>query len=119
MQIDSDQRITRFVEKPKDPAVLDSLRVDSATQAHLGPDNQDDCLLASMGIYLFNREVMLKLLDNSLTDFGKHIIPGAIDSHKVHAYIFQGYWEDVGQFVPILRPTSIWWPNCLGLISST
>jgi len=96
MQINSDQRITRFVEKPKDPAVLDSLRVDSATQAHLGPDNQDDLLLASMGIYLFKRDVILKLLDNSLTDFGNHVIPGAIDSHKVHAYIFQGYWEDVG-----------------------
>ncbi len=49
-----------------------------------------------MGIYLFKREVLLKLLDNALTDFGKHIIPSAIDAHSVYAYIFQGYWEDVG-----------------------
>jgi len=49
-----------------------------------------------MGIYLFNREVLLKLLDNSQADFGKHIIPNAIQSCKVFASIFQGYWEDVG-----------------------
>ncbi len=62
----------------------------------LGLDNKEDYLLASMGIYLFKREVVLKLLDNTLTDFGKHIIPGAIESQKVHAFVFQGYWEDVG-----------------------
>ena len=96
MQIDPTMRITRFVEKPKEPAVLDSLRVDRAVQEQLGLDPKEDYLLASMGIYLFNRDVVLKLLDNTHTDFGKHIIPGAISSHKVHAYIFQGYWEDVG-----------------------
>jgi glucose-1-phosphate adenylyltransferase len=96
MQIDPSKSITRFVEKPKDPAVLDSLRVDRAVQEQLGLDPKEDYLLASMGIYLFNREVVLKLLDNTHTDFGKHIIPGAITSHKVHAHIFQGYWEDVG-----------------------
>jgi glucose-1-phosphate adenylyltransferase len=96
MQIDPSLRITRFVEKPKDPAVLDSLRVGSVIQAQLGQDANEDFLLASMGIYLFNREVLLKLLDNSQADFGKHIIPNAIDSCKVYASIFQGYWEDVG-----------------------
>jgi glucose-1-phosphate adenylyltransferase len=96
MQINAEQRITRFVEKPKDPAVLDSLRLDNATQSQLELDNKEDHLLASMGIYLFKRDVILKLLDNTLTDFGNHIIPGAIESHKVHAYVFQGYWEDVG-----------------------
>jgi glucose-1-phosphate adenylyltransferase len=96
MQIDPSLRITRFVEKPKDPAVLDSLRVDPAIQAQLGLDPKEEYLLASMGIYLFNRDVLLKLLDNSLTDFGKHIIPEAIPKHKVHASVFQGYWEDVG-----------------------
>ncbi len=95
MQIDPSLRITRFVEKPKDPAVLDSLRVGSAIQAQLGLDTKES-LLASMGIYLFNREVLLKLLDNSHADFGKHIIPDAIPSYKVYASIFQGYWEDVG-----------------------
>ncbi len=49
-----------------------------------------------MGIYIFNRDVLLKLLDNTLTDFGKHIIPGAIETHRVFSYVFQGYWEDIG-----------------------
>jgi glucose-1-phosphate adenylyltransferase len=96
MQIDPSMSITRFVEKPKDPAMLDSLRVDHAVQAQLGLEPKEDYLLASMGIYLFKREVVLKLLDNTHTDFGKHIIPSAISSHKIHAHIFQGYWEDVG-----------------------
>jgi glucose-1-phosphate adenylyltransferase len=96
MQIDPSLRITRFVEKPKEPAVLDSLRVESAIHAQLGLDPETEFLLASMGIYLFNREVLLKLLDNSQADFGKHIIPDAIQKYKVHASIFQGYWEDVG-----------------------
>src|ERR1051325_6682455 len=55
-----------------------------------------ELFLASMGIYVFNREVLRKLLDNTLTDFGKHIIPTAIETHRVFSYIFQGYWEDIG-----------------------
>jgi glucose-1-phosphate adenylyltransferase len=96
MQIDSSMRITRFVEKPKEPAMLDSLRLDHTVQAQLGLNPKEDFLLASMGIYLFNRDVVLKLLDNAHTDFGKHIIPSSITDNKVHAFIFQGYWEDVG-----------------------
>jgi glucose-1-phosphate adenylyltransferase len=96
MQIDPSHRITRFVEKPKEPALLDSLRMDPDIQGPLELDPKENYFLASMGIYLFNREVVMKLLDNTHPDFGKHIIPSAINTHKVHAYIFQGYWEDVG-----------------------
>ena len=96
MQIDSNFRIHRFVEKPKEAALLDSLHLDPALFGQLGLETGHEYFLASMGIYLFNREVLLKLLDNTLTDFGKHIIPGAIESQKVHASVFQGYWEDVG-----------------------
>jgi glucose-1-phosphate adenylyltransferase len=49
-----------------------------------------------MGIYIFNRHLIEKLLDNPLSDFGKHIIPHAIKSHDLRAFIFQGYWEDIG-----------------------
>jgi glucose-1-phosphate adenylyltransferase len=49
-----------------------------------------------MGIYVFNRDILIKLLDNTFTDFGKHIIPGAIQTHRVYSYVFQGYWEDIG-----------------------
>jgi glucose-1-phosphate adenylyltransferase len=49
-----------------------------------------------MGIYVFNRQVIVDLLDNDLSDFGKHIIPKAISTHRVFSYVYQGYWEDIG-----------------------
>jgi glucose-1-phosphate adenylyltransferase len=96
MQIDAERRITRFVEKPKEAAVLDSLILPKEWYAKLGVEGNQEFLLASMGIYIFNRQALRSLLDNNLADFGKHVIPGAISTHRVFAYIFQGYWEDVG-----------------------
>ena len=96
MQIDETRRITRFVEKPKDAAVQDSLRLPSEWHTKLGIEGGYEQFLASMGIYVFNRDVLRKLLDNTHTDFGKHIIPRAIESHRVCSHIFQGYWEDIG-----------------------
>jgi glucose-1-phosphate adenylyltransferase len=96
MELGPDQHITRFVEKPREQDVLDSLRVDPARYAALGIQGEEEFFLASMGIYLFKREVILKLLDNALADFGKHVIPDAISSRRVLGYVFQGYWEDIG-----------------------
>jgi glucose-1-phosphate adenylyltransferase len=96
MQINQDRRITRFEEKPKDPAILDEMRLPKEWYSKLGVEGDEEFFLASMGIYVFNRDVLLKLLDNTMADFGKHIIPGAIKSHRVFSYIFQGYWEDIG-----------------------
>jgi glucose-1-phosphate adenylyltransferase len=96
MQIDAQRRITRFEEKPKDPAVQDSLRLPPEWYAPLEIEGTDEFFLASMGIYVFNREVLMKLLENVETDFGKHIIPDAIHTHRVFSFIFQGYWEDIG-----------------------
>jgi glucose-1-phosphate adenylyltransferase len=96
MQINSERRITRFVEKPKDSALLDSLKLERDLYSKFDVKGDEDLFLASMGIYVFNRQVLLRLLDNDFTDFGKHIIPGAIDTHRVFSYVFQGYWEDIG-----------------------
>jgi glucose-1-phosphate adenylyltransferase len=96
MQIDPERRITRFVEKPIDPAVLDSLHLPQEWYERLEIEGTSEFFLASMGIYLFNREVLLSLLNNSMADFGKHIIPNAIGTHRVFSHIFQGYWEDIG-----------------------
>lgn len=96
MQIDRQRQIVRFVEKPKDPAVLDSLRLPPDMYGALGVAGEGELFLASMGIYVFNREVLLRLLDNDLTDFGKHIIPGCIGRERVSSFVFQGYWEDIG-----------------------
>jgi glucose-1-phosphate adenylyltransferase len=96
MLTDPDRRIREFVEKPKDPAVLDSLRIPSGLLSEIGQPPAADLYQASMGIYIFNRKVLVSCLDNDLVDFGKNIIPAAIKSHKVVAHIFQGYWEDIG-----------------------
>jgi glucose-1-phosphate adenylyltransferase len=96
MQIDDSNRITRFLEKPKEDAVLDALRLTPEMKAKLEVTTTGDSFLASMGIYVFNRDLIRELLDNPLSDFGKHIIPNAINNHPVFSYVYQGYWEDVG-----------------------
>ena len=96
MHTDAQRRIIQFEEKPKDPALLDSLRIPPNLLKELGQDETAELYQASMGIYIFNRKVLVDALDNDFADFGKHIIPTAIKNRAVHAYIFQGYWEDIG-----------------------
>jgi glucose-1-phosphate adenylyltransferase len=97
MKIDDSGRVVDFSEKPKGDA-LKAMRVDTsilglnAEQAKLQP------YIASMGIYVFKRDVLIKLLKESIerTDFGKEIIPDSAKDHNVQAYLFDGYWEDIG-----------------------
>ena len=96
METDATRRINRFVEKPKDPALLGELRMKPQLLRELEEWDQQELYLANMGIYIFNRQVLADCLDNELEDFGKHIIPAAIGSRNVQAHIFRGYWEDIG-----------------------
>ena len=96
MHIADDHRITRFVEKPKEDALLDSLKLTPELKTKHDVKIKGDSFLASMGIYVFNRDLIRELLDNPLSDFGKHIIPNAINNHAVYSYVYQGYWEDIG-----------------------
>jgi glucose-1-phosphate adenylyltransferase len=96
MHTDEKRKIIEFVEKPKDPQVLDGLRIPSDLLRSIGQSQDADLYQASMGIYVFKREVLKECLDNDFADFGKNIIPAAIRNYKVTAYIFQGYWEDIG-----------------------
>jgi len=96
MQVDATRRIARFVEKPKEPAVLDTLKLPSEWYPQLGIKQKGELFLGSMGIYVFNRVVLRQLLDNKLTDFGKDIIPKAIQDRRVFSSVFEGYWEDIG-----------------------
>jgi glucose-1-phosphate adenylyltransferase len=96
MAIDDANRITRFVEKPKEDTVLDTLKLTPAMHKNLSVQREGDSFLASMGIYVFNRKVIAELLDNPLSDFGKHIIPHAITTRRVFSYVYEGYWEDIG-----------------------
>ena len=97
MHIDADRRITRFEEKPKTRELQDAMRLDRESYGSLGITEDKELFLASlMGIYVFNRQVVVELLNNAFTDFGKHIIPNAIKTHRVFSYVYQGYWEDIG-----------------------
>src|SRR4051794_10686961 len=70
MQCGLDRRITRFVEKPKDVSLLGELRINSDLLAATGSKSGEELYQASMGIYLFNREVLIECLNNQLVDFG-------------------------------------------------
>ena len=90
-------RIVEFKEKPKGDA-LEAMRVDT-TQFGLTPgEAAARPYLASMGIYVFNYAKLVDLLahDTNSLDFGKDIIPSAIDKYAVQAHLFKGYWEDIG-----------------------
>ncbi len=92
VRTDGEGRIRQFVEKPQNPAVLEGLRIPPG--AHSSPE--EELYLASMGIYLFDRAILAQALSGTETDFGKHVIPAMIDTHSVYAYIYRGYWEDIG-----------------------
>src|SRR5213594_2851304 len=91
-----DRRITRFVEKPADETVLGEMRMSRELLAAIGSAEEEDLYQASMGIYVFNRQVLIECLENNLVDFGKDVIPNAIKDWHVSAFIYQGYWEDIG-----------------------
>jgi glucose-1-phosphate adenylyltransferase len=97
MKIDSNGRVIDFSEKPKGDA-LKKMQVDTTI---LGLDSEQAKqmpYIASMGIYVFKRDVLTELLNRSSeqTDFGKEIIPASATDHNVQAYLFNGYWEDIG-----------------------
>ena len=96
MQMDTEGRVTRFVEKPSDPEVLASLRVDWSRVPGLDEPVDPDALPASMGIYVFDGPVLEEALAGAEADFGKHVIPKLIETHRVYAFQHQGYWEDIG-----------------------
>ena len=97
MHTDDNSRITRFVEKPGDnDEVLDQLIMPKVLLKSAGIPEDEERFQASMGIYLFNREVLEEALDNNLEDFGGDIIPGIIKNKSVYSHTFQGYWEDIG-----------------------
>ena len=97
MKIDGSGRVIDFSEKPKGEA-LTKMQVDTSVlglspeQAKLQP------YIASMGIYIFKKDVLIKLLKESpqRTDFGKEIIPQSAKDHNIQAYLFDDYWEDIG-----------------------
>src|SRR5581483_5437971 len=95
-QVNDDLTINRFVEKPRDPNVIGELAMSPALEAKLQNPLPERHCLASMGIYVFNRSVLAEALDNTMTDFGKEVIPSLLGKKKLYAHLFEGYWEDIG-----------------------
>tara|TARA_R110002051_G_scaffold166088_1_gene237035 strand:- start:8179 stop:9450 length:1272 start_codon:yes stop_codon:yes gene_type:complete len=92
LKTDASQTITSFIEKPET-----DLLPDWTSEVSPAMKKQGKHYLASMGIYIFNKDLLLKLLNGTETmDFGKEIIPQAISDHKVLSYAYEGYWTDIG-----------------------
>jgi glucose-1-phosphate adenylyltransferase len=96
MQCGIDRRISRFVEKPKDENLLTGMEMSAELIEATDSQRNGELYQASMGIYLFNREILVRCLDNDLVDFGRDVIPHSIKDQHVSAFIFNGYWEDIG-----------------------
>jgi glucose-1-phosphate adenylyltransferase len=91
LKSDNKNRILEFIEKP-------SLDVLPEWSSEVSEEMKDKgrIYLASMGIYIFNRDLLVKLMKGEATDFGKGIIPQSIKKHKVISYPYSGYWTDIG-----------------------
>ena len=87
LQCDSDGVVKRFYEKPDDDDLIQELSVDCA---------EEKCVLGSMGIYIFRKDVLNQALKFTGNDFGKNIIPACLENFKTTVYRFEGYWEDIG-----------------------
>ena len=97
MKIQADGRVHDFEEKPKTAEKLARVRTEPSWLERLGLKAAGRPYLASMGIYLFNRSLLVDLLRSStVADFGHELLPRTIADHRVQAHLFDGYWEDIG-----------------------
>jgi glucose-1-phosphate adenylyltransferase len=96
LKLDSDGRILEFREKPTGAALQD-MRTDTSRFGLSPAEAKQRPFLASMGIYLFRRDVLTELLkDPTSLDFGHQVIPQAIQRTRAYGHLFDGYWEDLG-----------------------
>ncbi|XBJ27982.1 hypothetical protein VPH35_005157 [Triticum aestivum] len=98
VKFDSSGRVVQFSEKPKG-ADLEAMKVDTSFLNFAIDDPAKYPYIASMGVYVFKRDVLLNLLKSryaELHDFGSEILPRALHDHNVQAYVFTDYWEDIG-----------------------
>ena len=96
MRIDDNMEVAEFVEKPSDPEVIKSLAISQSARDKMRDPGTRDYCLASMGIYIFNAKTLVDALESQAKDFGKEIIPALLGKAKIHSYIFDEYWEDIG-----------------------
>jgi glucose-1-phosphate adenylyltransferase len=95
-RFDRGGQIAAFEEKPSRER-LQALGQSIPPGANVAGHSAEKPFVASMGIYVFSRDVLLEVLaHNDATDFGREVIPRALETHRVNAYLFRGYWADVG-----------------------
>ncbi|XP_071736761.1 glucose-1-phosphate adenylyltransferase large subunit 1-like [Rutidosis leptorrhynchoides] len=98
LKFDINGKVIQFAEKPKGKD-LQAMLVDTSLLGLSQKDAEESPYIASMGVYVFKRDILLKLLRwryPTSNDFGSEIIPAAVMEHNVQAYLFRDYWEDIG-----------------------
>lgn len=90
IKMDDTQQITDFYEKPQEEPLLKKFKLPIKSKS--GADRY----LASMGIYIFKRQALIKLLKEKGDDFGRDLIPKCLKMGKCSTYVYEGYWEDIG-----------------------
>jgi glucose-1-phosphate adenylyltransferase len=96
-RVDDNGDITSFIEKPEDPSVIETYYVPSSVKQSEGLNADKDYVLANMGIYVFSKDYLCSLMENTDEhDFGKHIIPGLLGKKKLTGFFHKAYWEDIG-----------------------
>jgi glucose-1-phosphate adenylyltransferase len=97
MRVDESGRVQGFVEKPKKQEDIDLVKMDPKWIDGRGIPSRGRDLLASMGIYVFNRDFLVDVLTKTdYPDFGKEIFPTSVRVRNVQLHLFDGYWEDIG-----------------------
>jgi len=117
LNIDKDCNIIDFQEKPKNPAILKQFELSNDfIKNHDIYCGNPPCFLASMGIYVFKKDILISLLkEDPREDFGKHMIPTQLKDGKSSAFLYQGYWEDIGTISSYYEANLALTTNSLGL----
>lgn len=96
-RMDNKGDITSFIEKPEDPSLIETYYVPQSVKQSEGLSADKDYVLANMGIYVFAKDYLCALMENTNEhDFGKHIIPSLLGKKKLIGFIHNAYWEDIG-----------------------
>ncbi len=96
MRVAEDGTVLEFVEKPKDPVVIERFRAPDSMCRSVGLDPADGWYLASMGIYVFDTACLQDSLQGSDNDFGSQVIPALLGKVKISSFLHHGYWADIG-----------------------
>ncbi len=97
MRLGDDGRVLGFLEKPQTDKEMDIVRMEPSWIDSRGIPSKGRDLIASMGIYVFNRDVLLELLEKTdYLDFGKEVFPASVRAKKVYVHLYDDYWEDIG-----------------------